>query len=66
MTGSKHGLTQYASIDKPWLKYYKKEAIEKALNTPMDKTLYRFYIGSIFLVYLVLMVMGIMKLQALP
>ncbi|MBR2583342.1 MAG: long-chain fatty acid--CoA ligase [Oscillospiraceae bacterium] len=42
-------LTGYPSIDKPWLKYYKKGANDKALSTPMDKTLYRFYIEKVFI-----------------
>ena len=35
-------------MDKPWLKYYKKKAIEKALNIPKDTSLYRFYIENVF------------------
>ena len=33
-------LTGFPSIDKPWLKYYKPEADEKALNVPEDKTVW--------------------------
>lgn len=38
----------YPSIDKPWLKYYKANANERALTTPRDKTLYRYYIENVF------------------
>ena len=41
-------LTGYPSIDKPWLKYYKPDVYEKALNTPVDKSFYRFYVENIF------------------
>ena len=40
--------TGYPSIDKPWLKYYKKQAIEKALDTPKDTSIYRFYKDHVF------------------
>lgn len=40
--------TVYPSIDKPWLKYYKKQAIEKALDTPKDTSIYRYYIDNVF------------------
>lgn len=40
--------TGYASIDKPWLKYYKDDVEKKALNTPKDKTFYRFYTENVF------------------
>ena len=33
-------LTGYPSIDKPWLKYYKEGAEERALNTPKNKTVW--------------------------
>lgn len=41
-------LTGYPSIDKPWLKYYKQNVFEKAMNTPKDKTIYRFYMENVF------------------
>lgn len=41
--------TGYPSVDKPWLKYYKKQAIEKALDTPKDTSIYRFYIDNVFI-----------------
>ena len=41
-------LTGYPSIDKPWLKYYKAGVNDKALATPTDKTLYRYYIENVF------------------
>lgn len=41
-------LTGYPSIDKPWLKYYKPDANEKALNTPKNQSIYRFYKEKVF------------------
>ena len=41
-------LTGYASIDKPWLKYYKMDAYEKALNTPRNKSIFTFYKENVF------------------
>ena len=35
-------------MDKPWLKYYKKQALEKALDTPKNTSIYRFYINDVF------------------
>ena len=43
------GKTGFPSIDKPWLKYYKEEAFDKAQKTPKDKSLYRFYMDHIFI-----------------
>ncbi len=40
--------TGFPSVDKPWLKYYKNGVFEKALSTPTDKTLYRFYVENVF------------------
>lgn len=40
--------TGYPSIDKPWLKYYKPHVYDKALNTPIDRTIYRFYLENVF------------------
>lgn len=41
-------MTGYPSIDKPWLRYYKKEAVKKAECTPMNRTFYRFYMENVF------------------
>lgn len=41
-------LTGYPSIDKPWLKYYKKEAEKKALNTPKNLSVYHYYLENVF------------------
>ena len=40
--------TGYPSIDKPWLKYYKEGAEERALCTPKDKSFYSFYKENVF------------------
>lgn len=48
LTDRQNELTGYPSIDKPWLKYYKEGVFEKALNTPKDKSFYRFYMENVF------------------
>ena len=48
METNKKELTGYPSIDKPWLKYYKAGVYDKALSTPKDKTIYRFYMENVF------------------
>jgi len=40
--------TGFPSIDMPWKKHYKKGIIEKALNTPNNKSIYRFYMEYVF------------------
>ena len=40
--------TGYPSIDRPWLKYYRQGEHEKALLTPKDKSVYRFYMENVF------------------
>ena len=46
MQGSE--LTGLPSIDKPWLKYYKPDAEARALDTPNDKSIYRYYMENVF------------------
>lgn len=41
-------LTGYPSVDRPWLKYYEDGVFEKALNTPKDQSIYRFYVENVF------------------
>ena len=36
----REGLTGFPSLDKPWLKYYKPGAEERANNIPRDKTVW--------------------------
>lgn len=45
---SEKTMTGYPSIDKPWIKYYEPGIFEKALNTPKDKSIYRFYVENVF------------------
>ena len=42
-------MTGYPSIDKPWLKYFKAGVYEKALNAPVNQSLYRFYVENVFI-----------------
>ena len=44
----KKNATGCPSIDKPWLEYYKEGVYEKSLNTPRDKSFYRYYRENIF------------------
>ena len=41
-------ITGFPSVDKPWLRYYKTDAEEKALNTPKDISIYRYYMDNVF------------------
>ena len=43
LNGQQIELTGYASIDKPWLKYYDKDADKIGYNIPANKTLWDLY-----------------------
>lgn len=49
MTAQRSNLTGLPSQDKPWLKYYKPDVYQKALNTPKDVSFYRFYKEHVFI-----------------
>ena len=49
MSAQRSNLTGLPSQDKPWLKYYKPDVNQKALNTPKDVSFYRFYKEHVFI-----------------
>lgn len=52
LTGEIQGpVTGYASVDKPWLKYYKQGASEKANDIPVDKTVWDVIESKLFEYY---------------